>query len=106
MYCRSTSQHQTMWPSMKHWSMASSWQRRLAFGGFYVTEILISWCSNALAIGMQRMQTWRATNSLCNSCRVSLKGVSSITSPELIMKQRMHYPTWDPPEEKFHPAYP
>src|SRR3954462_1343040 len=63
MYCRSTLQHQTMWLSMKHWSTASSWPRRSTFDGFDVMEIPIWWCSNALAIGMQKMKTWQVTDS-------------------------------------------
>src|SRR4051812_34202085 len=51
-----------MCPNTKHWSMVSDWPRRSAFDGFYVMDIPIWWCSNALALGMQRMQTWKVAD--------------------------------------------
>src|SRR3954462_7436026 len=94
-----------MWLNMKHWSRTLSWPRRLAFGRFYVMDIPIWWCSNALAIGMQKMKTWQATDSWCSSYPVSSKGVNSITSPELKMKHQMHYPNWDPPERRYRQEF-
>src|SRR4051812_28336352 len=88
MYYRSTLQHRTMWLNMKYWSTTSNWPRRSAFGGFYVMEIPIWWCNNALEIGMQKMKTWQVTDSWCSSYLVSSKGVNSITSPELKMSSR------------------
>src|SRR4051812_35616803 len=101
MCCRSTLQHQITWLSTRHWSTASSWPRRSAFGGFYVMEIPIWWCSNALEIGMQKMKTWQATYSGCNNCPASLKDVSSIMFPELRMKRQMHRRNWDPLERRY-----
>src|ERR1041385_6154281 len=93
--------HRTKWPSTKHWSTVSDWPKRSAFGGFYVMETPIWWCSTALAIGTQRMQTWQAIDSSCNTFVVYLRDVSSITFPELKMKERMHCPNWDPPGKTF-----
>src|SRR3954465_15855600 len=103
MYCRSTLQHQTMLLSMKHWSTTSSWPKRSAFGGFYVMEIPIWWCSNALEIGTQKMRTWQVTDSWCSSYLVSLKDVSSTMSPEPKMRRQMHCQSSDPPEKRYQP---
>src|SRR3954466_11004885 len=89
-----------MWLSMKHWSMTSNWTKRSAFGGFCVMEIPIWWCSNVLAIGMRRMQTWQVIDSLYISYLGFLKGASFSTSPELGMKHQIHCPNWDPLERR------
>src|ERR1043165_1809097 len=105
MYCRSTLQRQTMWLNTRPWSTASSWPKRSAFGGFYVMEIPIWWCSNALAIGTQRMKTWQVTDSWCSSYPASLKDVSSTMAPELRMRQQMRYQSSDPLEKRYQPEF-
>src|ERR1044072_3999958 len=103
MCCRSTLQHQIMWLSIRPWFMASNWQKRSAFGGFCVMGTPTWWCSNALAAGMQKMRTWQVTDFWCSSCQGFSKDVSFTMSPELKMKQQMHYQSSDLPEKRYRP---
>src|SRR4051812_27365434 len=86
--------------------MASSWPRRSAFGASCALVTPTWLYNNAQEVGMQKMLTWQAIDSLFSSRADPLRVVNSTISQEHRMSQQMHFPSWVPPGSQFPRAFP
>ena len=105
MCCRSISQHQTMWPNMRHCSMGSMWLRTWASAEKHVLVIQIWWCSNLLEIWMLSMPTW-PIDFMSRKSQDFFKAASTSTYLGWRMKLLISFRSLGCLGRQSHPGYP